>query len=242
MGHPKIETITSLSERYYNLIGRDSLESRLAHWPSHMQQTCYVEDFRIPDHARVQQISFDHLDPDYAAIQTANISENARKFAKKAYPVIHAMYHSTADWILWVDSDVITIQSIPDDFWATQLDAKYLATYMGVHYDSAKDGRSGDWLVPETGVFAVNLRHANIQAFRDEYRRRYVERDYGDLRRFYDNDVFGAAIRLVPGPYLDWCAHFTKPYKTPIGRTVLGEYLHHYKAKHSKQSYAEEVQ
>lgn len=242
MGEKIIETITSMNQRYHDLIGADSLATRLAHWPSHMIMTCYVEDFVMPQHARIRQIGFDQLHADYACIQQAPISENARKFARKAYPVIHALYHSTADWLLWIDSDVITVADIPEDFWPSQLSDHVLAAYMGVHYDSAKDGRRGDWLVPETGVFAVNLRHPNTDQFRHEYRRRYLERDYRDLRRFYDNDVFGAAIRSVPGPYLDWCSHFEKPYKTPIGRTVLGQYLHHYKAKHSKQSYAEAVQ
>jgi hypothetical protein len=242
MGDQKLEIITSMNQHYYELIGRDSLQSRLQYWPDHLHMTCYVEDFDIPADPRVKQIPFSELDPDFFQLQQDSVSTNAKKFAKKAYPVIHALYHSTADWLLWIDSDVLTIKPVPDNFWQQQLDSRYLAAYMGVHYDSAKDGRRGDWLVPETGVFAVNLRHAKTAEFRDEYRRRYIQRDYKNLRRFYDNDVFGAAICGTSAPYLDWCAHFTKPYKTPIGRTVLGEYLHHYKAKHSKQSYAEEVQ
>lgn len=242
MGQKSIETITSMDQRYHDLIGADSLASRLAHWPCDMAMTCYVEDFWMPQHDRVQQIDFDQLHEDYTHIQQANISVNARKFAKKAYPVIHALWHSTADWLLWIDSDVITVADIPAEFWQSQLQDQYLAAYMGVHYDCAKDGRRGDWLVPETGVFGVNLRHVRIGQFREEYRRRYLQRHHQDLRRFYDNDVFGAAIKSVPGPYLDWCQDFVKPYKTPIGRTVLGQYLHHYKAKHSKQSYADAVQ
>jgi hypothetical protein len=109
--------------------------------------------------------------------------------------------------------------------------------YMGVTYTTDKSGNPGSWLVPETGVFAVNTRHAKFETFRNEYRRRYVERDHADLRRFYDNDVFGAAINLADAPVYDLCAGFAKPYKTPLPHTVLGDYLTHYKAKHSKAEY-----
>jgi hypothetical protein len=110
--------------------------------------------------------------------------------------------------------------------------------YMGVIYDKGKDGQPGNWLVPETGIFAVNTQHGRFKQFRDEYCRRYRERDYQDLRRFYDNDVFGAALNVVqPVEVNDLCAGFQKGYKTPLRHTVLGEYLNHYKAKHSKAEY-----
>jgi len=240
MGKKMIQTITGFNQTYYDLIGRDSVNSWLANWPEDMKITCYVEEFCMPENDRVVQIDFSNLDPDYFLLQQEEgYHSSVKKFAKKAYAIIHAMYHSTADWILWVDADVVTLSTIPENFWKTTLNNHYLAAFMGVTYLADKIGNPGNWLVPETGVFAVNTKHPGFNAFRSEYRRRYVDRDFKDLRRFYDNDVLGAAINAVPAEYLDWCANFSKPYKTPIKHTVLGPYLHHYKAKHSKASYAE---
>ena len=110
--------------------------------------------------------------------------------------------------------------------------------YMGVTYTSDKAGNAGNWLVPETGFFAVNTQHEDFAAFRAEYCRRYHERDYADLRRFYDNDVFGAALVAVPtAQVFDLCESFGKKYKTPLRHTILGDHLIHYKAKHSKAEY-----
>jgi hypothetical protein len=147
------------------------------------------------------------------------------------------MYHSTADWILWLDADVVTMKSLPAHLILDCMRSEDLSMYMGVTYTTDKSGNPGSWLVPETGVFAVNTRHEKFEEFRNEYRRRYVERDHADLRRFYDNDVFGAALNLAAAPVYDLCEGFAKPYKTPLPHTVLGEYLIHYKAKHSKAEY-----
>jgi hypothetical protein len=234
-----IEIITSFDKRYYDLIGKDCVSSFLKFWDPQFSLTCYTEGFKLDPHERIKQINFDQeVDVEYARLQAdTNYGVQVKKFSKKAFSVIHAMYHSTADWVLWLDADVVSTQSVPAFLIIDCMRPEDLSMYMGVTYSTDKSGNPGSWLVPETGVFAVNTRHAKFETFRNEYRRRYVERDHADLRRFYDNDVFGAAINLADAPVYDLCAGFAKPYKTPLPHTVLGDYLTHYKAKHSKADY-----
>jgi hypothetical protein len=234
-----IEIITSFDKRYHDLIGKDCVSSFLKFWDPQFSLTCYTEGFKLDPHERIKQINFDQeVDVEYARLQAdTNYGVQVKKFSKKAFSVIHAMYHSTADWVLWLDADVVSTQSVPAFLIIDCMRPEDLSMYMGVTYSTDKSGNPGSWLVPETGVFAVNTRHAKFETFRNEYRRRYVERDHADLRRFYDNDVFGAAINLADAPVYDLCAGFAKPYKTPLPHTVLGDYLTHYKAKHSKADY-----
>jgi hypothetical protein len=241
MGKKMIQVITSFNQLYYDLIGKDSVSSFLEHWPRDFVLACYVEGFRMPEHARIHQIDFSQLETDYAAYQLdPNLNQSMKKFAKKAYSFMHAMYNTNTDWIIWLDADVITVQSLPIELLQRVLRPDHLATYMGVTYVTDKSGNPGTWLVPETGIFAVNTRHQDFAAFRAEYSRRYRERDHADLRRFYDNDVFGAALAVVPdAAVLDLCAGFKKSYKTPLRHTVLGDHLIHYKAKHSKAEYVQ---
>jgi len=244
MGKEMIEVITSFNKRYYDLIGRDCVESWKQYWGDEFRLVCYTEEFKLKQsHPRIAKIDFDKLDPDYWAFQQdETLNQSQKKFAKKAYSFMHAMDHSQSDWIIWLDADVVTQQSTPYEVWQPLLDPNYLSVYMGVTYETDKSGNPGNWLVPETGVYAVNRRHPDFAVFRDEYVRRYHQRDYADLRRFYDNDVFGIAIRHQPWtPSLDLCAGFAKAYKTPLKHTVLGPYLHHYKAKHSKAFYEENI-
>lgn len=236
-----IEVITSFNQHYYDLIGRDSVDSWLRYWGDDFRLTCYVEGFRLPfENGRIQQIDFDQLGPDYAKFQAEDRHDSIKRFAKKAFSVMHAMQHSSSRWVIWLDADVITQQNIGWTQWRPLLKKHYLATYLGVWYDKDKAGNPGHWLVPETGVFAFNRNHAYYRDFQHEYCRRYRERDSSGLRRYYDNDVFGAALGRVPDANLnDLCADFAKPYKTPLRHTVLGPYLHHYKAKHSKAFYSQ---
>jgi hypothetical protein len=242
MGKEMIQVITSFSQTYYDLIGRDSAESFIKYWPEELKLTCYVEGFSLPEHERIEQIDFSELDPDYPAFQSdPNLTQSQKKFAKKAYSFMHAITQPQADWIFWMDADVVTLKELPMAILEKILRSGCLSMYMGVTYTSDKAGNPGNWLVPETGIFAVNTRHWQFKTFRSEYLRRYHERDYADLRRFYDNDVFGAALGVVKQCRMnDLCHGFTKPYKTPLPHTVMKDYLIHYKAKHSKAEYSQE--
>ena len=174
-----IEVITSFNLRYYDLIGKDSVTSFLKYWPKELTLTCYVEEFKLSTRSkRINQIDFSELDPDYAQYQAdTTLRQSDKKFAKKAYSFMHAMNHSTADWIVWLDADVITAKKLPLSALTDLLLPEYLSMYMGVTYDTSKDGTPGNWLCPETGIFAVNTQHGRFNQFRDEYCRRYHERD-----------------------------------------------------------------
>lgn len=234
----KIEVITSFNQYYYDLIGKDSIRSWLEHWPIDLELTCYVEEMYLPDIPRIKQIGFDQLDEDYHAFQQTSFKSRVHTFSKKAYSLMHAMYHSRADRIMWIDADVITTKKIEHSLLESIMPEEVVSTHLGVRYTETKSGHKGDWLVPETGVFILNTRHASFDLFRNEYSRRYRERDFQGLRRGYDNDVYGATIQKFDLPSLDLCSSLKKSYKTPLKHTVLGEYLHHYKAKHSKDYFA----
>ena len=234
----KIETITSFNEHYWNLIGRESVESWLRYWPQHLSMTCYTEDFEMPKYDRVATVDFSCLAPDYFALQKEEFHPSVKRFAKKAYSVIHAMHHSTADWIVWLDADVISTDYLPEKLLLDILNPRHLAVHLGVTYETTKQGETGNWFVPETGFFAINRQHEKFEQFRQIYTDRYRNRDQSGLRRFYDNDVYGIAVRETKAKYFDLCGHFEKPYKTPLRHTILGPYIKHYKAKHSKKTYA----
>lgn len=231
-----VEVITSFNQEYYDLIGKDSVESWLEYWPKDMTLTCYVEEFNLPNQDRIKQISFDNFEKEYFTFQK-NANKQIKKFAKKAWSFIHAMYNSSADRIIWLDADVLHTDYIDKKFIRTLLPEEVLSTHMGVTYLTAKDGTPGRWFVPETGFFAVNTQHKLFDEFRKEYRRHYVEQDYKELRRFYDNDVYGYVFEKLGANGLDLCQNFTKLYKTPMRHTVLGPYMKHYKAKHSKADF-----
>jgi len=232
----KLEIITSFNQKYYDLIGKDAVNSWLKYWPEEYSLTCYVEEFTMPEHPRIKQISFDNLCKEYFEFQKTSVKQ-IKKFAKKAFTFIHAMENSTADRIIWLDADVITLQALPKSLLLETLPSNVLSTHMGVIYDTTKEGTPGRWFVPETGFFAVNTQHELFEQFKKEYKRHYVEKDHKHLRRFYDNDVYGYVFEKLKAPGYDLGDKFGKGCKTPLPHTELGVYLKHYKAKGSKKVY-----
>jgi hypothetical protein len=232
----KLEIITSFDQKYYDLIGKDAVNSWLKYWPEEYSLTCYVEEFTMPEHPRIKQIPFDNLCKEYFEFQKTSVKQ-IKKFAKKAFTFIHAMENSTADRIIWLDADVITLQALPKSLLLETLPSNVLSTHMGVIYYADKSGNPGLWFVPETGFFAINTQHALFEDFKTEHKRHYVEKDHKHLRRFYDNDVYGHVFEKLKAPGHDLCDKFDKGYKTPLPHTELGVYLKHYKAKGSKKEY-----
>jgi hypothetical protein len=235
-----IEIITSFNQKYYDLIGKDSVRTWLENWPQELTLTCYTEEMSIPEHDRIKQIAYSELPEGYTRFQESDVKDRTKIFAKKGYCVIHALTTSKADWVVWLDADVLTTRAIDITLLKSVLPNNALSTYLGVRYSERPDGTVGNWLVPETGFFAVNRKHPAFATFVTEYARRYDEQDRSSLRRFYDNDVFGAALDKASTTVLDLCANLKKAYKTPLKHTVLGPYLHHYKAKHSKEWFDQE--
>jgi hypothetical protein len=238
-----IKIITSFDQRYYDLIGRDCVSSWLKYWPRTWRLTCYLENLEIPKDTRIETLDFDTLDPDYRAFQKEpGIKSRAKTFAKKAYCVMHAMGSRDADWITWIDADVISVQPGIGEVLKDTLDPALLTMHMGVWYHSNKTGQSGRWFVPETGFFAINLRHPGSRDFVQHYRSRYINRNFSGLRRGYDNDVFGSAVLSTQDHvHLDLCQGLDKSYRTPLKHTKFGRYLRHYKAQHSKEYYRLQV-
>ena len=152
---------------------------------------------------------------------------------------MHQWRASTADRLIWVDADVMTHADIPLRFLETLCDDATLITYMGVnHWDDGRKYHSA-----ESGVFMINLRHPDFNNFATRYEYRYDNHQYQDLRRFYDGEVLGAVCQEFAGKTAvrDLCANLSKDYKTPIKHTVLGQYLHHHKSKHSKKDWHDQA-
>jgi hypothetical protein len=189
---------------------------------------------------RITQISFDNLPKEYFEFQSSNEKDRVKIFAKKAYSVIHAMTNSQADRIIWVDADNIFFKDIPILFLEQLCSEDTLATFMGVwHHEDKTNKKSQTFFSAETGFFILNKNHKGFSKFSNRYKQYYDNRIKDGLRRFYDGEVFGAVVKELEEEFKfnDLCNKFNKKYKSPMKHTVLGEYMHHYKSKHSKENF-----
>lgn len=230
-----IDVITSFNQHYWDMIGRDSVESWQQHWPEPLKLTCYVEDFVMPPMPRCQARDWDTLGERYRTFQNSDEKPRVKTFAKKAYCIMTHWRLSRAHRMIWIDADVITHATVPQRFLESVCKDSDVVAYMGVNHDH--QGRR--YHSAESGIFVVNLRHELFDLFARAYEQRYDQHQHQDLRRFYDGEVLGAVCEQFrsTGAVRDVCAGLGKDYKTPIRHTVWGQYLHHHKSKHSKKDW-----
>lgn len=235
----KFEVITSFNKTYYDMIGKDCVESWLTHWPLELKLTCYVEEFALPATPRIKQISFDKLGKDYINFQDSDENDRVKIFAKKAYSVIHALQNSKAERVIWIDADVITKANIETAFLKSLCPEDTLAAFMGVQHHKIKDDHTSDLIFSaETGFFIINKTHQDFDIFLSRYSEYYNNHITNGLRRFYDGDVFGAVINEMKETKVnDLSATIKKAAKTPLKHIELGNYLHHFKSKGEKDRY-----
>jgi hypothetical protein len=222
----KISVITSFNDYYYNLIGKYCVSSFLKNWPNEINLTCYVEDCKLEDHERIEEIPFSDLSPTYFEFQQSKFKDRVKTFAKKGYSIIHAMENIECDRLIWIDADVITHKPMSFDFIDTICSDSDLATFMGVVHE--KENKR--YFSCESSFFILNKRHNHFTDFRKRYREYYDDKITDNLRRFYDGEVLGATIKDLEhlGNMKD--LNPSTAHKTPMGRSILKNNFIHYKA------------
>jgi hypothetical protein len=221
----KINIITSFNESYYNLIGKYCVGSFLKNWPTDHHLTCYVEEMRLEDHPRIEQIPFSELPSSYFEFQQSNYKPRVKTFAKKGYSIIHAMENSNCDILIWIDSDVLTHSLVSSEFLENICKESDLATFLGVWHEA--NGKK--YFSCESSFFVLNKNHKDFSKFSKRYRDYYDNKLTGSLRRFYDGEVLGATIKDLEhlGGMRD--LNLTSS-NTPMPRSILKDYFAHLKA------------
>jgi hypothetical protein len=220
------EVITGLSQEYYDSIGKHMVESWLKFWPNSLTLTVYTEDNLVIDHPRVNVISLDTMNAEYTKFQFDKIklASRAKRFAKKAWPIMDNLESNTG-YLIWVDADVITNNEIKE-YWLESLIGKNnFSAHIGV--------MQGNYYSVETGFFIINRANQFKENFLNEYKRIYYERDFTDLHKPFDGDIFGKVIRkLQLDPNFKY-HELNKNYESVLSpfNGIFDGYMTHFKAK-----------
>ena len=225
--------ITSLNQQYFDHCGRACLETFSRFWPDDIQMVVYNEDMMQPKKfKRISYLPWHVLGQDF--LDFSNRTENSRvlQFAKKAFPIIHAMDTINTDRIIWLDADVATKILVNRQLLDLISNDRVLSTHYGVKHPWPSD------LDPErisfsceTGFFILNTRHAMFRDFANLYKKYYLEDIGYNLRRFYDGEVYGAVVDAMEkqGAAM-YELNPEQKHKTPIPRSIMAPYIQHFKA------------
>lgn len=234
----KIAFITSFNQSYYDMYGKYLVNSFVKYFPTTIPLYVYNEDLILP-HTEKNIISMEfNLGDNYQEFIRRNHKSRIKIFAKKAFSWLHACKNIDADRIIWIDSDCQVIQRVPISFLESICPDDKLTAHMGIWYYDKKT-REGNVKLntpiycPETGFNVINKNHKLFNNFIERYEDYYVSDKGVKLRRFYDNDVFGAVVKSFPEEnFVELNPDY---HKTPMRRTILGKYFEHYKGKVKRQ-------
>ena len=234
----KIVAVTTQNKRYYDKLGKQSIDSFVKFQPKDISLIVYTEDFVMSDHDNVKYRPFSLLDADFHKFMVSEYKQRIKIFAMKAFSWLHTCEIEQADRIIWVDSDVITYNPIPKQFLVDLCDEKTLATYMAVIYDHKKTKQGIVKIDPvlcgETGFYVINKNHRKFHAFIQRYREYYNLGLDDNLRRFYDGDVFGAVVSEFEKHNVLFRDLGDRKHNTIFKYTILKDYMTHYKGKVKK--------
>lgn len=219
------QIFTTMNQAYYEAIGHEMIQSWLHHWPKDQCLTVYVEGtVDLPPDSRLVtrdwhaacQPWFDRF------CETRGGSEI--KFAKKGLVWCDWLFDHSADKLLWLDADVLSLKPMT----MTMLD-HYLGEHLGAVFDNSP---STDLLTVESGVVMLNPRHKKYHSFRGQYRAYYHTVKMPEkATRFYDGEVLGNSILPFGDHVKIMNADLGKAYGNPLKRVPLGQYLRHFKGR-----------
>ena len=229
----KIICITSMNQEYFDHVGRACIETYSKFWPQDIKMYVYNEYMPFfKKRKNVAEIQWSNLGQQFTDF--CNRTENTRivQFAKKAFPIIHAMENLDFDRLIWLDADVATKIPLNQQLLDMLSPDDVLSTHFGVNHEWPTDDDSERISFScETGFFILNKQHPMFEEFKNRYTEYYLK-DLGySLRRFYDGEVYGAVVNELESQgakMLELNPGYV--HKTPIPRSILAPYLQHYKA------------
>jgi len=218
--------ISGMSLDYYNNIGHLMIESLLQYWPEEYILKIYTEDTLPINNNRIQIVDINNIDPMYTEFQNAKfkLETRSKRFAKKAWPIMKNL-DDNEGYLIWVDADVITQNYITKEYLDSLLPKNYFSCHIGV--------KQGEYYSVETGFFIINKSNKFKNKFLDKYKHIYYNRNFSDMHKPFDGDVFGKVIRDLKDSkdfkYND-LNNFKKKLQSPFDR-IFGNKMLHYKAK-----------
>lgn len=229
----KIVCITSLNRDYYNKCGRASIETFRQFWPRDIELVVYNEDMRkTPKMKYVSWMNWSVLGKDYEDFVARTENSRVIQFAKKAFPIIHAFKNIECDRLIWIDADVASTAPMHPKFLDMISPDDVLSSHFGVKHEwPCEDDPKRMSFSCETGFFIVNKKHPMFTKMAERYKEYYLTDQGYNLRRFYDGEVYGAVVAEMEkegAKLLELNDDYG--YKSPIHRSIMAPYIHHYKA------------
>lgn len=230
------QVITGMSQVYYDLIGKEMISSWLKFWPENFVLEVYSEDDLNITHPRINVISLKTMDDDYHNFQNLKLnklSDRTKTFAKKAWPIMKNL-ETDKGKLIWVDADVITTGNITTEWLDSLMTNDHFSSHLGVF--------QSEYYAVETGFFIINRSNKFKKNFLERYKNIYINRNFEDMKKPFDGDVFGKVLRDMKTIENFSVNDLNKNYGklSPFNKVFEGKMMH-FKAKRKFEKFSNEL-
>lgn len=242
----KYIVITTFNQSGYNQYGSRMIETFLSNWPKEIELLVYAENCLVTQTApNLTVINQSESCPDlqifkqrWHGVPKANgdvtndpvrskrkdagkgFKWDAVRFSHKVYSIFHAAKNTNADWLIWMDADMVC---------HSPLELSFIQHMCPNNYDLCFLGRVGKY--SECGLYAVNLKTKSGQLFLKQFQDFYDQDIIFNFDEWHDSFVFDEVRRSLSLKELDWSQGIIKGEGHPIINSAWGAYLDHLKGK-----------
>lgn len=254
----KYIVITTFNQSGYNQYGQRMIETFTANWPQEVELWVYAEQCAVNTSApNVRVFDLELASPELVAFknQWRNVPMangdvtndpvrskrkdagkgfkwDAVRFSHKVYSIFHAAKNTDADWLIWMDADMVCHNPV---------NVNFLHHMCPVDIDICFLGRTGKY--SECGLYAVNLKSDSGKLFLSKFQEAYDQGTIFSFDEWHDSFVFDQVRQSMQLRERDWSAGIIKGEGHPIINSVWGTYLDHLKGnrKVSGKSFARDL-
>jgi hypothetical protein len=242
----KFSVVTTFNGEAYSIYAKKMLSSFDKFWPKEIVLYAYYEDMQSPYKDFSSKISFHNFNilvedwykfkknfyfhelnkPDKEANSFYKYS--AAKFAHKVYSIKKQLLNNNSDFLIWLDSDVVTLEEIPLSFFDSLIKEDCYFSYLGRDHINFHS---------EAGFMIFNKKHKFHETFWKLMSKMYDEGNLFKEKEWHDSYIFDVVRLKLEKESLknlnitNLGLKHSNDLLNVFDTSVLGNYMAHFKGK-----------
>lgn len=214
------------------------IDSWLKYWPNNIDLHLYAEklNYKSSD-SRIKIIDWDHVCfRDWEQFAKKTTDNRAHRFGKKGWASLHAWNNIEADYIIWLDADMLFSNFIDHSIIEKTINEDQLIGLFDTDYQRTEPVRK--YWSAESGYVIVNKNHRVFNSFIKKYEGYYRSPEMPNgIVHWWDNEILMLAAKEFSEFVHDLSQYrTTNKTQTPLNRSFLSDYMSHFKGQVKKQN------
>jgi hypothetical protein len=200
----KFSVVTTFNKKGFDICAREMVASFDKFWNEDIALNVYYEDMNVPEIKTSDRISFFSFNQEVKKwyefqsnffLRELNKPDNsvnsfykysAIKFAHKIYAIEKQLEKNISEYLIWLDSDVITFKSVTNSFIETLIEKDSYLTFLGREHINFHS---------EAGFLIFNTKNKFHKIFWERMMEMYDQGKLFDQNEWHDSYIFDV-VRL----------------------------------------------